>query len=297
MAGARVDRRERVALVVGHPQRLEVPRRRHVLGQLPDGEVVDDLELLLRDDVDGVGLRVRDVDAGRVALDDAAEQARGARRRRRCGGPAAAGCGRRAAPARARRAPTAIPATASRPASARRARAGGRCRRHRSRPAAGARARAARAASRCAFSDQISSRACACAVRPPTTVMWSGNEPADRSDSASGSRPGARDAPARGIDREDRRALRGEVRAAPAEHVEAPVERRARGVRDRPRQPRDPLHAPRRRIEADRPRGARSSPTCRPRSAPARRPRRPPRSAAGAASRPPRRRSPTAPAR
>ena len=66
-AGARVDRGQAVAGVVGDPQRAQVPRRGHVLGQGADGEVVDDPGRALVDDVDGVGLRVGHVDARDVA--------------------------------------------------------------------------------------------------------------------------------------------------------------------------------------------------------------------------------------
>ena len=55
----------RVADVVEDPQRLQVPRRRDVLGQEADVEVVDDLERLRVDDVHGVALAVRHVDARR----------------------------------------------------------------------------------------------------------------------------------------------------------------------------------------------------------------------------------------
>jgi hypothetical protein len=67
--GARIDRGEAVALVVGHPQRAQVPRRRHVLGQRPDSEVLDDLRRALVDDVHGVRLRVGDVHARGVPAD------------------------------------------------------------------------------------------------------------------------------------------------------------------------------------------------------------------------------------
>jgi hypothetical protein len=66
-AGARVDRREAVAGVVGDPQRAQVPGRAHVLGQGADREVVDDPGRALVDDVDRVGLRVGHVDARGIA--------------------------------------------------------------------------------------------------------------------------------------------------------------------------------------------------------------------------------------
>ena len=75
-AGARVDRGEAVARVVGDPQRAQVPRRRDVLRQRADREVVDDLGGALVDDVDGVGLRVGDVDARRIAADLRRQKAR-----------------------------------------------------------------------------------------------------------------------------------------------------------------------------------------------------------------------------
>ena len=65
LAGERVDRSQRVAVVVGDVERLEVPGRGDVLGDLVDGEVVDDLERDRVDDVDVVALAVGDVDAGR----------------------------------------------------------------------------------------------------------------------------------------------------------------------------------------------------------------------------------------
>ena len=98
LAGARVDRRERVAAVVRDVQRLQVPRRHDVLRQPADGEVLDDLERALVDHVDGVAVAVRDVDerpraprtaaevadaVGRVDVPDAAACVRCARRGRR----------------------------------------------------------------------------------------------------------------------------------------------------------------------------------------------------------------------
>ena len=68
-AGARVDRGEAVAGVVGDPQRAQVPGRAHVLGQSADREVVDDLGRALIDDVHRVGLRVRHVHARGIAAD------------------------------------------------------------------------------------------------------------------------------------------------------------------------------------------------------------------------------------
>ena len=61
-ARPRVDRREAVAEVVVDVQGAQVVRRRDVLRQRADAEVVDDLERALIDDVDGVRLAVRDVD-------------------------------------------------------------------------------------------------------------------------------------------------------------------------------------------------------------------------------------------
>src|SRR5207244_4291912 len=48
--------------VVGDVQRLQVVRGDDVLWQATDGEVLDDLEAPLVDDIDRVALRVRDVD-------------------------------------------------------------------------------------------------------------------------------------------------------------------------------------------------------------------------------------------
>ena len=67
MPGARVDRSEAVAVVVGDPQRAQVPRRGDVLRQGADGEVVDDPGRALIDDVDRVGPRVGHVNARDVA--------------------------------------------------------------------------------------------------------------------------------------------------------------------------------------------------------------------------------------
>jgi hypothetical protein len=94
---ARIDRRERVALVVVHVQGLHVPRRHDVLRQPPDRVAVDDGERVGVDDVDRVRHPVRHVDARRnVAnrrrelvglreLVDVRLLGRGRRRRRRRG--------------------------------------------------------------------------------------------------------------------------------------------------------------------------------------------------------------------
>ena len=60
-AGVRVDRREAVAVVVVDVERLQVPRRRDVLGQRADREVLDDLHGRRIDHVDRVRLAVRHV--------------------------------------------------------------------------------------------------------------------------------------------------------------------------------------------------------------------------------------------
>ena len=61
-SGSRVDRRERVAFVVVDPQRLQVVRGRHVLGQRPHREAVDHLEGVRIDHADGVAEAVGYVD-------------------------------------------------------------------------------------------------------------------------------------------------------------------------------------------------------------------------------------------
>ena len=72
-ARAGVDRRQAVALVVGHPQRLRSHDGVTCCGQGADGEVADDLPRALADDVDRVGLRVGHVDARGVAAHRRAE--------------------------------------------------------------------------------------------------------------------------------------------------------------------------------------------------------------------------------
>ena len=72
----RIDRRDRVALVVQHIERLQVPRGRDVLRQCADRELPDDLQAARVDDVDRVAVAVRDVDARECASRGAAEHVR-----------------------------------------------------------------------------------------------------------------------------------------------------------------------------------------------------------------------------
>src|SRR5205823_7742814 len=58
----RVDRREAVAGIVVHPERLEVVRRSDVLWQRSGGEMPDDPEAVRIDLVDRVAAAVRHVD-------------------------------------------------------------------------------------------------------------------------------------------------------------------------------------------------------------------------------------------
>ncbi len=75
-AGRWVDRGERIAEVAVDPQRLQVPRRHHVLRLGGDREGADDGAGRWVDDVDGVAHAVRYVDEVRVAADRRAQQVR-----------------------------------------------------------------------------------------------------------------------------------------------------------------------------------------------------------------------------
>ena len=110
-ARARVDRRQAVAGVVGDVERLQIPRRHHVLWQRADGEVLDDPVGVRVDHVDGVALAVRDVDerlrgsrrAGQhvravVGVDVALRRRRLCRARRRAWGPSRSGRARSVRP-------------------------------------------------------------------------------------------------------------------------------------------------------------------------------------------------------
>ena len=77
--------------VVGHPERLEVPRRHDVLRVDADPEPVDDLERGRIDHVDVVGLHVRHVDARQRARHRRAQLARAASRCRGCAGSGTGG--------------------------------------------------------------------------------------------------------------------------------------------------------------------------------------------------------------
>ena len=76
LAGARIDRRQRVALVVRDVERLQVPRRDDMLREDAHAEVLDDLERPLVDHVDRVAVAVRHVDQRLRELRDRAEVAR-----------------------------------------------------------------------------------------------------------------------------------------------------------------------------------------------------------------------------
>ena len=70
--GERVDRRQGVAPVAVDPQRAQVPRGRDVLRLSRDAEASHDLERARIDLVDGVALRLGDVDAVERCRADAA---------------------------------------------------------------------------------------------------------------------------------------------------------------------------------------------------------------------------------
>ncbi len=74
--GPRVDRGEAVAEIVVDVQGAEVPGRRHVLGQLAGGEVLDDPERPLVDHVDGRAHAVRHVHVRGISADGGREVAR-----------------------------------------------------------------------------------------------------------------------------------------------------------------------------------------------------------------------------
>ena len=76
---SRIDRRDRVSLVVQHVQRLQVPCGRDVLRQGADRELLDDLHASRVDHVDRVALAVRDVDTRECASRGAAEHVRAVR--------------------------------------------------------------------------------------------------------------------------------------------------------------------------------------------------------------------------
>ena len=68
-----IDRREGIALVVGHVDAAKIPRRHDMLRQSADGEVIDHLVRLGVDHVDGIAAAVRHVHAIQRALDVGAE--------------------------------------------------------------------------------------------------------------------------------------------------------------------------------------------------------------------------------
>ena len=240
----------------------------------------------LVDDVDGVRLRVGDVDARGVAADPGRQRPRPLGRVD-VARVSSAGSGRAAAPrtrARAR-----VAGWAGRRRRSWRWRST-RARGWRGRPRAAARAPAPRAPA-CPRVGASSRRELQqLAVDAPAAIAAAGHEQprptaiAARSESATGSRPAGRTRPVAGSIAQIAAALAVAGVAAAAEHVERPAERDAGGVRERDGKAADHTDAPARRVDAHDLVARASRRRCRRRRARRRRPRRPPRSARGCGS-------------